>query len=62
MESKYYSEQQLNKLMMPAIMLSTAATVLAAVVKDYDWGAILLSSVNGVIAFLLAPPFVAINF
>ena len=54
MESKYYSEQQLNKLMMPAIMLSTAATVLAAVVKDYDWGAILLSSVNGVIAFLLA--------
>lgn len=54
MESKYYSEQQLNKLMMPAIMLSTAATVLAAVVKDYVWGAILLSSVNGVIAFLLA--------
>ena len=54
MESKYYSEQQLNKLMMPAIMLSTAATVLAAVVKDYIWGAILLSSVNGVIAFLLA--------
>ena len=54
MESKYYSEQQLNKLMMPAIMLSTAATVLAAVVKDYDWGAILLSSVNGLIAFLLA--------
>ena len=54
MESKYYSEQQLNKLMMPAIMLSTAATVLAAVVKDYEWGAILLSSVNGVIAFLLA--------
>ena len=54
MESKYYSEQQLNKLMMPAIMLSTAATVLAAVVKDYIWGAILLSSVNGVIAFLLS--------
>ena len=54
MESKYYSEQQLNKLMMPAIMLSTAATVLAAVVKDYIWGAILLSSVNGLIAFLLA--------
>ena len=54
MESKYYSEQQLNKLMMPAIMLSTAATVLAAVVKDYIWGAILLSSVNGIIAFLLA--------
>lgn len=38
MEAKYYSEQQLNKLMMPAIMLSTAATVVAAVVKDYPWG------------------------
>ena len=54
MESKYYSEQQLNKLMMPAIMLSTAATVVAAVVKDYPWGAFFLSSINALIAFLLA--------
>jgi hypothetical protein len=54
MESKYYSEQQLNKLMMPAIMLSTAATVVAAVVKDYNWGAFFLSSINALIAFLLA--------
>ena len=44
MEAKYYSEQQLNKLMMPAILLSTAATVIAAVVKDYPWGAFFLSS------------------
>ena len=44
MEAKYYSEQQLNKLMMPAILLSTAATVVAAVVKDYPWGAFFLSS------------------
>ena len=54
MEAKYYSEQQLNKLMMPAILLSTAATVVAAVVKDYNWGAFFLSSINALIAFLLA--------
>jgi len=54
MESKYYSEQHLNVLMMPAILLSTAATILSAVVKDYTWGFILISTVNGFIAFLLA--------
>ena len=54
MESKTYSEHQLNKLMMPAILLSTAATVLASVVQDYKWGSILISSVNAIIAFLLA--------
>ena len=54
MESKYYCDQQLNKLMMPAIMLSTAATVLASIVQPYSWGSILISSVNAIIAFLLA--------
>jgi hypothetical protein len=58
LESKFYSEQRLNVLMMPAILLSTAATVLSSVVKTYGWGAILISSVNGLIAFLLA----VINF
>ena len=54
MEAKYYSERQLHRIMMPAILLSTAATVLAAIIKDYEWGTILLSTVNGIIAFLLA--------
>jgi len=54
MESKSHCEQRLNYLMMPAILLSTAATVLAAVIKDYYWGAYMLAGVNGVIAFLLA--------
>lgn len=39
---------------MPSILLSTAATVLAAVIKDFYWGAYLISGVNGIIAFLLA--------
>jgi len=54
MESKAYCEGELNKLMMPSIALSTAATVLAGVFKDYNWGAYLIATVNGVIAFLLA--------
>jgi len=54
MESKAYCESKLNKLMMPSIFLSTAATVLSAIVKDFFWGAYLIASVNGIIAFLLA--------
>ena len=54
MEAKCYTEQHLNRLMMPAILLSTAATVLASVINKFYWGAFIISAVNGVIAFLLA--------
>ena len=54
MESKTHCEHRLNCLMMPAILLSTAATVLSTVVKDMSWGAYLISGINGLIAFLLA--------
>jgi hypothetical protein len=54
MESKYHAEQHLNLLMMPAIILSTAATVLATITKMYGWGALMISAVNGTISFLLA--------
>jgi hypothetical protein len=54
MESKAYCENILYMLMMPSIFLSTAATVLSAIVKDFFWGAYLIASVNGIIAFLLA--------
>ena len=55
MESKTYSEEQLNKLMMPAIILSSAATVLAQFLPDlFRWGTTVLSCVNAVIGFLLA--------
>ena len=40
--------------MMPAILLSTIATVVSSVVNTYWWGTIFISSINGVIAFLLA--------
>jgi hypothetical protein len=54
MESKAYCEHRLNYLMMPSILLSTAATVLASILKDYYWGAYLIAGVNGMISFLLA--------
>lgn len=54
MESKYYCERRLNMLMMPAILLSTSATVLSSIIDMYTWGAFLIAGVNGVIAFLLA--------
>jgi hypothetical protein len=54
MESKYYSEKQLNYLMLPAIMLSTLAIVISSITANYLWGSILISAINGIIAFLLA--------
>lgn len=54
MEAKLFCEDKLNKLMMPAILLSTAATVVAAIVQNIVWGSYLLSGINAIIAFLLA--------
>jgi len=54
MESKALCEARLNMLMMPSIFLSTAATVLSSITKDYYWGSYLIAGINGFIAFLLA--------
>ena len=54
MEAKCYSEQYLNMLMMPAILLSTGATIFSSLVTHYEWGPLVLGSINGLIAFLLA--------
>ena len=54
MESKFYCETHLNIYMMPAILFSTAATVLSTFLKTYPWGAIFIAGLNGIIAFLLA--------
>ena len=54
MESKYHCEKQLNKLMMPAMLLSAIATVLSAIVNYIRRGKLILSSVNALIGLLLA--------
>jgi hypothetical protein len=54
MEAKSYCETHLNFYMMPSILFSTAATVLSSYVSKYPWGAVFISGLNGIIAFLLA--------
>lgn len=54
MESKFYCESMLHKLMMPSIFLSCVASVLSLTIDKYYWGATTLASVNGFISFLLA--------
>jgi hypothetical protein len=54
MEANDYCEVNLHKLMMPSIILSTGATVFASFVLCSYWGSIVISSINAIIAFLLA--------
>lgn len=54
MESKNHCEYNLHFLMMPAIILSSSASVMANVLVEHNWGTIVISSVNATIAFLLA--------
>ena len=54
MESKFFCESHLNCYMMPAILFSTAATVLSSFVDKYSWGSVFIAGLNGIIAFLLA--------
>jgi DNA-binding transcriptional MerR regulator len=54
MEAKFYCETHLNCYMMPSILFSTTATVLASYVNNFKWGAVFISALNGCIAFLLA--------
>jgi len=54
MEATDYCEVNLHKLMMPSIILSTGATVFASFVLCSYWGSIVISSINAIIAFLLA--------
>jgi hypothetical protein len=53
-ESKFFCETHLNMYMMPAILLSSAATVLTSFITTYKWGAIFIASLNALISCLLA--------
>ena len=54
MESKYWAETQLSMLMMPSIILSAVATILADFFYKYEYGPIIIASINGMIGVLLA--------
>lgn len=53
-QSNNYSVFHLNLIMLPAIFLSAAASVLSLALEDYYYGAILVSALNAFNGFLLA--------
>ena len=53
-EAKTVCEQRLNALMLPAIFITSACAILSLVLKDFSYGSTIVSSLNGVNAFLLA--------
>jgi hypothetical protein len=53
-EAKTYCEQQLNFLMLPAIFISCVGSIFSFVSEKYDYGPIIIASLNGFNAFILA--------
>ena len=54
MEAKTYADTYLNFLMLPAIALSAAASVIIQATECTLWGETLISAINAFLAFLLA--------
>ena len=53
-EAKVYCEQHLNYLMLPAIAITTACSVLTSILQNHEYGVLIISSLSGFTAFLLA--------
>lgn len=53
-EAKTACEQRLNFLMLPAIFVTATCTILSLVLRETEFGATLVSGLNGFNAFLLA--------
>ena len=53
-EAKTHCEQKLTFLMLPAIAITVACSVLSVVLKGYENGTTITSGLNGVNAFILA--------
>jgi hypothetical protein len=53
-EAKTVCEMRMNYLMLPAILVTSLASILSLVLKDYDFGSTIVASLNGFNAFLLA--------
>ena len=54
LESKAWCESLLNKLMLPAIFLSTVSAVLTEILDNYNNGKVILASISCLITFLLS--------
>ena len=53
-ESKGFCEQSLNRLMLPAIFISVASSVISLGLKDYYYGALIVAAMTAFDSFLLA--------
>jgi hypothetical protein len=53
-DSKNYCEQKLNYLMMPTIFITAVCSIISMVLKDYEFGATLVSCLAGVSTFILS--------
>jgi hypothetical protein len=53
MESKTYCESRLNSLMIPAIFISAACSILNYILKDINYGTIVISTLNAFNSFIL---------
>jgi hypothetical protein len=53
MESKTYCESRLNSLMIPAILISAACSILNYILKDVNYGTIIISGLNAFNSFIL---------
>ena len=54
MESKHHCTSSLNFLMLPAIFISSVASVASVATDIWSWGAYVIASLNAFISFLLA--------
>ena len=54
MEASAYTRTHLTSLMMPAILLTSICAVFSQFADDYRYGALIVSSINAFIAFLLS--------
>jgi hypothetical protein len=53
-EAKTYCEQQLYALMLPTIAITALCSVISVVLKDFGWGAILVSGLTATNTFVLS--------
>jgi len=53
-EAKTICEQRLTFLMLPAIFLTVLCSIVILLLKDYEYGTLITSTLNGLIAFILA--------
>lgn len=53
-ESKTYCEKRLNSFMLPVIFLAAVYSILNFILKDYQYGTIVISSLNAFNSFILS--------